>query len=398
MVEAVARHGFAGTTLRELVALAGVSKSTFYEHFENKQDCFFATFAEIVGIARGRVGDAYRQPGDIREKVVAGLKAFLDLAVEEPAAAHLVTVESLTLGSAGVRPREQAWAGFELMFRQTFDSSRSEVKVSELTVRAIVAGLSGVVHRYLRTGRHEELPGTVEELADWVLGYQRPQSAAAREAREGAHLPFDSREAELSDSGVGWDEPPDSGRSRSALTQRQRIVRAAVRVVFENGYAALSVPAISAAAGVSNQTFYENFSSKRDAFMEAFQILVRRAVRAAGEAVGADAANAEAVGRAVRAYLELVRTDPLLARLAYFESPSAGPAALEFGDEIIDRFTAFLTHAAVPTGERPPPESVLIAIGSGIWSVIQYELEHGRAGSLPEIAPEIAAIAVVPLA
>ena len=40
--------GYADTTLRELVALAGVSKSTFYEHFESKQDCFLATFDDIV--------------------------------------------------------------------------------------------------------------------------------------------------------------------------------------------------------------------------------------------------------------------------------------------------------------------------------------------------------------
>ena len=40
MVEAVARHGYAGTTLRELVRLAGVSKTTFYEHFDSKQECF----------------------------------------------------------------------------------------------------------------------------------------------------------------------------------------------------------------------------------------------------------------------------------------------------------------------------------------------------------------------
>jgi AcrR family transcriptional regulator len=48
MVEAVARHGFAGTTLRELVGLAGVSKSTFYQHFESKEDCFLATFDQII--------------------------------------------------------------------------------------------------------------------------------------------------------------------------------------------------------------------------------------------------------------------------------------------------------------------------------------------------------------
>ena len=48
MVEAVARHGFGETTLRELVSLAGVSKSTFYEHFKSKQDCFLATFDDAI--------------------------------------------------------------------------------------------------------------------------------------------------------------------------------------------------------------------------------------------------------------------------------------------------------------------------------------------------------------
>ena len=36
MVEAVARNGYQDTTLRELVTLAGVSKSTFYEHFDEQ--------------------------------------------------------------------------------------------------------------------------------------------------------------------------------------------------------------------------------------------------------------------------------------------------------------------------------------------------------------------------
>src|SRR5690242_15072 len=58
MVEAVARHGYAGTTLRELVALAGVSKTTFYEHFESKEDCFLATLDAIIAETTRRVGTA----------------------------------------------------------------------------------------------------------------------------------------------------------------------------------------------------------------------------------------------------------------------------------------------------------------------------------------------------
>ena len=55
MVEAVSDHGYPGTTLRELVSIAGVSKSTFYEHFESKQACFLATFDEVVARVTERV-------------------------------------------------------------------------------------------------------------------------------------------------------------------------------------------------------------------------------------------------------------------------------------------------------------------------------------------------------
>lgn len=48
MLEAVSRHGYAETTIAELVGLAGVSKSTFYQHFESKPQCFVATFERIV--------------------------------------------------------------------------------------------------------------------------------------------------------------------------------------------------------------------------------------------------------------------------------------------------------------------------------------------------------------
>src|SRR5665811_1692146 len=80
MVEAVARHGYAGVTLRELVGLAGVSKTTFYEHFDSKQDCFLAAFEEIIRQATERVSAVYRRPGGFRERLVAALAAFMAIA------------------------------------------------------------------------------------------------------------------------------------------------------------------------------------------------------------------------------------------------------------------------------------------------------------------------------
>jgi AcrR family transcriptional regulator len=398
MVEAVARHGYAGTTLRELVGLAGVSKTTFYAHFESKQDCFLSTFDEIVAVLGVRVTEAFGSGDDFRSRLVAALAAFMDLAVAEPAAAGLTAVESLTLGSAGVAHRQRASEGFEALVQQSFDHSPSDVAVSPIAVRAIVAGIRGVAYRRLRAGVPEQLPGLVEELVDWALSYQQPDSAVVITAAEAAERPSNTGPppSELEDK-PDWEEPPDSPRSKETLTQRERIVRAAARVVVERGYEALSIPAISAAAGTSNQTFYEHFASKRDAFLAAFEIIAGDALTFAVAAFNSTSGPA-AIGAGLRALCEYVAGHPTFARLAFFELPTAGPAALDRADAILDAFTSFLEPAHAPSGiGGPVAPPVLEAIGSGIWSVIQYEIAHKRGDQLSQLAPELTRIALKPL-
>jgi AcrR family transcriptional regulator len=391
MVEAVAHHGFAGTTLRELVTLAGVSKTTFYEHFESKQDCFLATFDAIIDQASTRVAAAYRSGGDFRERLLAGLGAFMEIAVSEPAAASLAAVESLTLGVAGVEHRQRAAEAFEVLVAQSFDHSPSERGVSTATVRAIVAGIRGVTYRRLRSGRREELPATAPELVDWALAFQLPESEVTRRAVAAAALPRPAEEAaEAEAPSIGWEEPPDSRRSRAGLSQRERIARAAARVVVDRGYEGLSIPAISAAAGTSNGTFYEHFSSKRDAFLAAFEILSAEALRLSTAAYARQEAAPEAIGAGLRAMLEYIAANELFARLAFFELPTAGPPALDRADATLDLFTAYLRGS--PELGPPLPESIIEAIPSGIWEMIQHEIVQGRLQTLPEIAPEVARI------
>lgn len=398
MVEAVARHGYAGTTLRELVGLAGVSKTTFYEHFESKQACFLSTFDSIIAILEQRVGEAYRTDGDFRARLVAALDAFMSLAVEEPAAAALAAVDSLTLGTAGVAHRERASEAFEILVRQSFDHSPSDHVVSDVTVRAIVAGIRGIAYRRLRADQAAELPELVEPLIDWALSYQAANSEAVVKAAEVAAEPFVRDPRPEPDDKPSWEEPPDSALSKATLTQRERIVRAAARVVVERGYEALSIPTISAAAGTSNQTFYEHFASKRDAFLAAFDIVAGEALTLCLEAFASSPDGPTAVGRTLRALTEYIAEHRIFARLAFFELPTAGPAALDRADATMDSFSALLDPAQAPPGlGRPVPPPVLDAIATGIWSVIQYEIAHDRGDSLVEQAPELTRIALAPL-
>ena len=174
MVEAIARHGYAETSVRELVTLAGVSKSTFYNHFTNKQECFLATFEAIVEQLSERVIAAYGRPEEYRAKLVAALSEFMRLAVDEPAAAALVAVDSLTLGAAGVAHREHASERFEVLLTQGLDQVPGAAAMPPTAPRAVVAGVRAIAYWRLRSGEQAELPSLVEPLVDWSLSYLRP--------------------------------------------------------------------------------------------------------------------------------------------------------------------------------------------------------------------------------
>jgi len=398
MVEATARHGFAGTTVAELVGLAGVSKTTFYKHFDSKQECFLATFDAIIAEVTERVSKTFREPGDFRQRLTRALGTFMEIAADEPAAASLAAVDSLTLGKAGIAHRERGSQAFEVMIRQSFDHAPSAVEVSDTTVRAIVTGIRGVVYRCLRAGEAEQLPSLVEELIEWVLSYQQEPGEMVRRALASAAQGGPGDEAGRSLVDPPWQEPPDSALSRRALSQRDRIVRGAARVVVEGGYDSLSIPAISAAAGVSNQTFYEHFQSKRDALLAAFRVMAEDSLRVAGSAFAAHGDEPEAVGAGARALLDYIAGNELFARLAFLQLPTAGPAALDQADEVLDRFTAFLQPGLLPRQfDGPLGTTTLHAIVTGAWASIQYEMVHGRLESLPALAPQVVWIALAPL-
>jgi hypothetical protein len=168
---------------------------------------------------------------------------------------------------------------FELMFRQSFEQAPERGEVSEVTIRAIVTGIRRVVYRCLREGRPAELQDH-RGAAGVGVGHQRPGGTPRMELSRLVPTTPELAPAEPESMTVlSWEERPDSLRSRAELAQRERIVRAAAKVVVEQGYEALSIPAISGAAGVSNQTFYEHFANKGEAFVAAFDALAGQALR-----------------------------------------------------------------------------------------------------------------------
>ena len=390
MVVAVARHGYPETSVDELVALAGVSKSSFYRHFEGKEQCFLATFDEIVAEAGERIGWAYRSQRGFRERLGAGLERCIEIVAEEPAAARLVLVDSLSLGTAATPHRNAAAGRLELMLRQSFDEAARPGAVSEVTVRGLGGGVRRVVFEWLRAEEPGPLNEHSDDLLEWMCGYLPAEGEATP-----APPPPASASPEPA-GGYAWD-PPDSPRSRATLSQRERLLRATAIVTAERGYSSLTVAAISATAGVSTQAFYEHFADKQEAFLAAFEMLSEPALGAAAAAFAGEREWAAGIAAGIAALLDWIAANELYARLAFLEQPAAGERLLAHGDEDIGAFTAFLDPEALgATTPRKPPPVVASAISGGAWAVIQHEVANGRRTSLPQLAPQLAEFVLTP--
>jgi AcrR family transcriptional regulator len=172
---------------------------------------------------------------------------------------------------------------------------------------------------------------------------------------------------------------------------------AVVDVVSFQGYAAMSVEEIVSAAGVSRRTFYDHFSDKEDAFLQAFDQVTGELLRRVNAAYETSATLSEAVVACLRELLEFVAAEPRFADMCIVEVLAAGPAAVERRNAVLNELTELLERAArtVPAGLHPRPLRAKTAIG-GIHEVVYSRVIQGQAAELPTLLPDLAYSVMLP--
>src|SRR3954468_1835890 len=103
-------------------------------------------------------------------------------------------------------------------------------------------------------------------------------------------------------------------REEVVASQRQRMLFALLELVAGKGYSKMSVADIIDRAGVSRETFYEQFSSKEDCFLVAYDT-AGEIFMAGLMATPIAGSRAERVDALLGAYLETLASQPAFARI-----------------------------------------------------------------------------------
>lgn len=445
LIELIADRGYQAVRILDLTKLARVSRPTFYSLYADKEELFLAAYDEIAARTARTIMAAYQTQGSAGERLRRAMRAFAQLAADEPQAVSLMVLGAFGAGPKALERRNHTLRTLEQSIRAARDAAAAKARrgerssqapkpregdTNELTVKVILGGIREVTAARLRRGKAGELPGLADELASWAESYpakppagldpprqtERRQDAATSSGSDSGDDAYaHSAHGELSGEetgGAGEDliskrahlaegrlpsGRHDLPRQFIVKNQRERIVDATAAIVAEKGLAGLTIPEIARRANVSHQTFYEMYPTKEDAFLGAQKVGLHQALQItveAYEAQGDDWPMGVAAG--LRALLEYLASEPAHAHLTVVDTFAASPMAIEIRDTGVHAFAAYLQPGYHYAQGHTVPGIAPEAIAGGIWQVLHNYIERHYVGDIAEVTPQIVYFALAP--
>lgn len=189
-------------------------------------------------------------------------------------------------------------------------------------------------------------------------------------------------------------QPLPRGRHRLSpevvrASQRERVVHAMLALVGERGYAATSVPAVTTAARVARNTFYEFFPDKESCFVAACAEAVADLI-ATMETFGIEDDWVIGVRRGMRTWLRWWQDRPVFARAYLVELALVGESAIRQRESAYRVFEQLFVRLGVrirreQPGLPPLPDFVPRVLVYALLELVAAEVRAGRTEHLTDI-------------
>jgi AcrR family transcriptional regulator len=173
MARCVAQRGYAETTVAQVIARAGVSRKTFYEHFPDKQACFLAAWDLGTDYLIDQIAEVAAPVADWRDRLRAGTETYLQILSEEPDFARTFLIEVLGAGTQALERRAAIHQRFSDVLRLTHEHARVQgadlPSVPDHVFRAATGAAWELVAEHVRTRGVDGLLGLCPAIVEIQL-------------------------------------------------------------------------------------------------------------------------------------------------------------------------------------------------------------------------------------
>jgi AcrR family transcriptional regulator len=172
-----AERGYSAASATSIARRAGMSKATFYAHFDNKEDCILALYDRANEVVGEAIALAARSAGeDATARLQAATRAYLRAIAAEPDFTHVLVVEIIAAGPKAIAKRDQAMQLFaDVLNAENATAARRGLGprfASPHDAFAIVGGITELVSRHVRRAEPRdvlELAPVIDRLIEGVL-------------------------------------------------------------------------------------------------------------------------------------------------------------------------------------------------------------------------------------
>jgi AcrR family transcriptional regulator len=171
LIQALHEVGYQKTTVALISEKALVSKSDFYRHFKNKDECFLAAYDAAIAAINAEVGAACasRREAGWPPRIRDAIRALLATLAANPALASVSLVEGLRAGPRVHGRYQAAVESFAEALRRGAPAGPGGREVPVATEEAVVGGIASLLGRRVLTGDQERLEDLYSEVLEFAL-------------------------------------------------------------------------------------------------------------------------------------------------------------------------------------------------------------------------------------
>lgn len=158
LAQAVAAKGYADTTIADIVREAGVSRRTFYEHFDGKPAALIALYESASRRGLRVLRDAIDPSRDWQTQVDQALGAYLGSLAQNPVLLRTLFVEILGLGATGLAARRRVHDQMADFMLDVINAGRGPARLERPMALAVVGGIHELVLQAIEQDRTQALP------------------------------------------------------------------------------------------------------------------------------------------------------------------------------------------------------------------------------------------------
>jgi AcrR family transcriptional regulator len=183
-VGAVEEFGYTDTTVARITERARVSRRTFYDLFDNREECLVAVLEGAVEQITAEISSANLNGLSWRERVRTGLWVILSFFDREPALARVCVVQSQRAGRGVLERRQEILDQLAGIIEEGRLEGSPISAPGALTGQGLVGAVFGILYARLLRPEQEPLRDLLGELmAMIVLPYTSTQVARREQSR-----------------------------------------------------------------------------------------------------------------------------------------------------------------------------------------------------------------------